>query len=148
MKDYSFFKIKLLHTFVFFSTLFSFSNLHCDEFELKQMESSFKNFITCELTRANTKNHFKGNTFTITMIDVFDIREESDITIVTGAVECFVQKTHKTLYVAVGLKKVIGSTQVAYCKIQDKDFSILATQLFKHPYKERCKWSPYWININ
>lgn len=119
-----------------------------DEYEFVQMENSFKNFVSCELTRTNATNHFKGKPFKITMIDLFDIKYESDLTIVTGAVECFVVQKHKTLYVAVGIKEIMATKQVVYYKIADKDFSILATQLIKYPYKERCKWSQYWIDLD
>ncbi len=122
--------------------------LLADEFEFNQVESSFKNFINCELTRTDAVNHFDGKPFTITMIDLFDVQEESDMKIITGAVECFVEKKNKTLYAAVGLKKILGKQQVVYYTIRHSDFSILATELYKYPYKERCKWSPYWINID
>lgn len=126
----------------------SLLSLWAGEFEYGQMEKSFKNFITCELTRTNAKNPFKGKPFKITMIDMFDVTDESELTIVSGAVECFVGNSHKTLYAAVGLKKIVGKKTIAYYVIKDKDFSILATQLMKYPYKERCKWSEYWIDID
>ena len=122
--------------------------LWADEFEFRETESSFKNFITCELTRTAATNHFKGQAFNITMIDLFGVQDESGIRIVTGAVQCFVQKEYQTLYVAVGLKETLGKRQVAYFTIRPNDFSILATELIKYPYKERCKWSQYWIDID
>ena len=79
---------------------------------------------------------------------VSDIQNESGIKIVTGAVECFVDEIHKTLYVAVGLKNILETEQIAYYTIKKKDFSTLATELMKYPYKERCKWSQYWIDID
>ena len=119
-----------------------------DDYEYYQMESRFKNFITCELTRTQAQNHFKGKDFKITMIDLFDIQNESDLKIITGAVQCFVQTRHKTLYVAVGLKQILGKYQVVYYTVRHKDFSILATELIKYPYKERCQWSQYWVDTD
>ena len=109
---------------------------------------SFKNFITCELTRTDAVNHFKGKPFTITMIDLFDVQFESDIRIVTGAVECFVDDQYITLYAAVGITKTLEKEQVSYYTIQDQDFFILATELIRFPYKERCKWTQYWVDID
>jgi len=119
-----------------------------DEFEFNQVEESFKNFITCELTRTDATDHFNGKPFKITMIDLFDIQTESDLKIITGAVECFVGNEYKTLFVAVGLKTIMGKQQVLYYSVKDRDFSIIATQLLKFPYKERCKWSQYWIDLD
>ena len=118
------------------------------DLEFITMERSFKNFITCELTRTNATNYFKGKSFEITMIDMFTAQPESGMTILTGSVECFVDNTHKNLYAAVGLKTVMGSRQVLYLTIRHKDFSILATELIRYPYKERCKWAPYWIDTD
>lgn len=132
---------------VFFSLL-SASFLMADEIEYNRMEMSFKNFMTCELTRTNAVDHFNGKTFKITMIDVFDIHSESDVTIITGAIDCFVGDTHQTLYAAVGLKSILGKEQVVYYTIRKKDFAILATELFKYPYKERCPWTQYWIDLD
>ncbi|MCM2283827.1 MAG: hypothetical protein NDI81_03555 [Desulfobacula sp.] len=112
------------------------------------MEMCFKNFITCELTRTEATNHFNGKPFKITMIDLFDVQRESDVQIVTGAVQCFVDGQSLTLYVAVGITKILEKEQVSYYTVRDKDFSILATELFRFPYKERCKWSQYWVDID
>lgn len=132
-----------------FGLVMGLSNPLCaDEFEFNRLEASFKNFLKCELTRTGATQHFKGKAFTISMIDLFDIQDESDLKIITGAVECFVVDKHITLYAAVGLKTIIGKEQVAYYTIRDKDFFILATELIKFPYKERCKWSQYWIDID
>ena len=128
--------------------LFASSSLTADEFEFKQVEMSFKNFLTCELTRTDATNHFNGKPFKITMIDLFDIQTEADLKIITGAVECFVVDKSLTLYAAVGIKTILGKEQVVYFTIRDKDFSILATELIKFPYKERCKWSPYWVDVD
>lgn len=122
--------------------------LAADDFEFTRIEMSFKNFITCELTRTDAVNHFNGKPFKITMIDLFDIQSESDIKIVSGAVECFVVDKHLTLYTAVGLISIMDKEQVVYYTIRNKDFSILATELIKFPYKERCKWSQYRIDID
>ena len=121
---------------------------YCDEFEFNALEKSFKNFIRCELTRTEATNHFKDQPFTITMIDLFDVQDESDLRIITGAVQCFVGNAHKTLYTAVGVKSILGKEQVVYYIIRKSDFSILATELIKFPYKERCKWSEYWIDTD
>lgn len=124
------------------------NSLIADGFEFSRIEMSFKNFIRCELTRTGATNHFKGKSFKITMIDLFDIQNESDLKIISGAVKCFVDDKYVTLYAVVGLKTIMGTEQIVYYTIRNKDFSILATELFKHPYKERCKWSQYWIDIN
>lgn len=124
------------------------SGVYADEFELSRMQMSFKNFIRCELTRTQAVNPFNNKPFKITMIDLFDIQTEADMKIITGAVECFVVDKHITIFVAVGLKKVMEIEQVLYYTVRDKDFSILATELIKYPYKERCKWSQYWIDID
>lgn len=135
--------------FVLAVLIFSFPSLTAaDEFEYKEHEFSFKNFISCELTRTDATNHFAGKSFQITMIDLFNIKRESDLKIVTGAVECFVVDKHVTLYAAVGLKEILGTEQVLYYTIRKHDFSILATELIKFPYKERCKWSRYWIDTD
>jgi len=123
--------------------------LRADEFEFNRLEMSFKNFLTCELTRTGAKDHFAGRPFKITMIDLFDIQTESDLEIITGAVTCAVEgKPPQTLYAAVGIKKIMDTDQVLYYTIRDQDFSILATQLIKFPYKERCGWTPYWIDLD
>lgn len=136
----------ILLSLLFFISIFSYSYTAADDFEFNRVEMSFKNFITCELTRTDATNHFQGKPFRITMIDLFDIQNESDLKIITGAVECFVVDKHITLYAAVGVKTILGKAQVAYYTIRNKDFSILSTQLLKFPYKERCSWSQYWID--
>lgn len=119
-----------------------------DDSDFSMLENSFKNFVKCELTRTGATDHFNGKSFKVTMIDLFDLQKESDLKIVTGAVECFVETEPKTLYVAVGLKSILGKLQPVYYTIRKNDFSILATELIKYPYKERCKWSQYWIDID
>ncbi|THB76510.1 MAG: hypothetical protein D3926_17465 [Desulfobacteraceae bacterium] len=119
-----------------------------DEYDFNRAKMSFENFIRCELTRTDADDHFNGRAFEITMINFYDIQAESDIKIVTGAVECFVEKKHHTLFVALGLKRVLGKEKVSYYVIRTKDFRILATELIQHPYKERCPWSEYWIDLD
>ena len=133
---------------IFVLVLFVFKPLIADEFEFANVEMSFKNFMQCALTRTEATSHFNGVPFKITMIDLFDIQNESDLKIITGAVECFVIDKHETLYVAVGLKTIMETEQVVYYTIRKKDFSILATELMRFPYKERCKWSQYWVDID
>ena len=58
--------------------------------------------MTCELTRTDARNHFKGKSFKITMIDLFDIQRESGM-VITGAVQCFVEDRYQTLYAALGV---------------------------------------------
>ncbi len=140
-------KIKIFF-FALLSGLLLFTPLNADEFEFARLEMSFKNFIQCELTRTQAVNHFKGKPFTITMIDFFDVQNESDIEIITGAVQCIVVDKQITLYAAVGLKTIKDTKQVHYYTIRSNDFSILATELIKYPYKERCKWSQYWIDTD
>ena len=134
--------------FLIFTVVFLPWNSSADDSGFNETEMSFKNFITCELTRTDATNYFNGKPFTITMIDLFDVQIESDIRIVTGVVECFVGDQYLTLYVAVGITKLLEKEQVSYYTIRDHDFSILATELIRFPYKERCKWSQYWIDID
>lgn len=138
----------IFFSFVWTGLLFQSNPLTADDFEFSQIEMSFKNFITCELTRTGATSHFNGKPFTITMMDLFDIQTESDLKIITGAVDCFVVDKSITLYAAVGIKTILGKEQVVYYTIREKDFSILATELIKFPYKERCKWSPYWVDVD
>ncbi len=119
-----------------------------DEAQFGRYEMGFKNFVTCELTRIGPTSYFKGKSVDITMIDVYEARTESDLVIITGAVQCFVEDTYKTLYGAVGVKTIMDREKVMYFTIRSKDFSILATELMRHPYKERCGWSRYRVDIN
>ncbi len=119
-----------------------------DEIGFNRLETAFKNFISCELTRPDAIDYFKGKPFTITMIDIFDIQTESDMKIITGAIKCFVADRHQTLYTAVGVNTIMGKNQVGYFTIRNTDFSILATELFRFPYKERCKWSAYNLDFD
>ena len=117
-----------------------------DEFERYQAE--FKNFITCELTRTDATDHFKGQPFKITMINLHHIAKESGLTILTGAVQCQVKGKYVTLYPAVGVETLVDKEQVTYYVIRDKDFSILASELYRYPYQERCPWARYWIKLD
>ena len=117
-----------------------------DEFE--GYKAAFKNFVTCELTRTDAEDHFKGLPFKITMVSLHSVTRESGLTILTGAVQCQVKDRYETLYPAVGVERVVDKDQVTYYTIRRKRFSILATELFKYPYTERCPWSRYWINLD
>jgi len=121
-------------------------SLLAETYEFDKHEMSFKNFLTCELTRTNAANHFKGKAFKITMIDLFDIQSESDIVIITGTVLCTVEGNSQILYVALGVETTMGKEQVTYYTVRKADFSILATELMRFPYKERCPWSRYWVD--
>jgi hypothetical protein len=114
--------------------------------EFYDLKAGFKNFIQCELTRTDAENHFKGKNFTVAMVNLFNVATELDITILTGAVKCDVQGQYQTLYVALGLRELKGKKVVSYFTIRHKDFRILATELIRHPYKERCPWTRYWIS--
>jgi len=140
--------MKIISISLFMAIVFCSIGVCADEFEFNKMSASFKNFVTCELTRTDATNHFEGKSFKITMVDLFDVQNESDLKIITGAVECFVEKKYITLYVAVGLKTTLGKEQVAYYIIRNKDFSILGTELIRYPYKERCGWTQYWIDLD
>lgn len=118
------------------------------EDRFSRYEAGFTNFVTCELTRIGPSSYFKGKPVDITMIDVYDVRAESGLVIITGAVQCFVEDTYKTLYGAVGVKTIMDTEKVVYFTIRPKDFSILATELMRYPYKERCGWSRYRVDIN
>jgi len=133
---------------IFLLLVFPSHLLQADAFEFTMWEKRFRNFITCELTRTQAENHFNGRAFKITMIDLFDIQTESDLKIVTGAVQCFVGEKHHTLYAAVGIKSILEKDQVVYYTIRKSPFTVLATELMKYPYQERCKWSEYWIDID
>jgi hypothetical protein len=111
-------------------------------------EASFRNFIKCELTRTDAVDHFNGKSFKITMVNLHGIRNESGIKILTGAVQCFAGDAYHTLYTAVGITQVAGKEVVSYYTIRKKRFSILATELIRYPYMERCPWSRYWVDLD
>ena len=138
----------LLGLFLLFSSCFLPTCLWADTNEFTRYEMSFKNFLTCELTRTGAKDYFKGNPFKITMIDLFALQKESDIIILTGAVRCVVGGSYQVLYVAVGVEAILDKEQVTYYTVRKNDFSILATELMQFPYKERCPWSRYWVDLD
>ncbi|WP_242637406.1 hypothetical protein [Desulfobacter hydrogenophilus] len=111
-----------------------------------ELKAGFGNFIQCELTRTDAENYFKGKNFAVAMVNLFNVTQELDITILTGTVKCDVQGQYRTLYVAMGLRELKGKTVVSYFTIRHKDFRILATELLRYPYKERCPWAQYWIS--
>lgn len=117
-----------------------------DMYEKRRM--SYENFIKCELTRTDADDHFSGRPFKIVMINLFNIVREGDILIVTGAVNCWVVDKYETLFVALGVKKVLDYEKVSYYVARKKDFSIIATELMNYPYKERCQWTQYWLDLN
>ncbi|WDP88063.1 MAG: hypothetical protein HUN05_13450 [Desulfobacter sp.] len=121
-------------------------SLMAKDSEYNRYDAGFKNFLTCELTRTDAEDHFKGKDFTITMISLHSIVQESGIVILTGAVQCFVKDEYHTLYPAVGIEMLAGKEVVFYYTIRKKNFSILATELIRFPYKERCPWTRYWID--
>lgn len=122
--------------------------IFADTDEFTRYEMSFKNFLTCELTRPGAVTPFKGNNFKITMIDLFGLQRESDMVIITGAVRCVVEDRFQVLYVAVGVETILDKEQVTCYTVRQDDFSILATELMKFPYKERCPWSRYWVDLD
>ena len=124
------------------------ASLRADTNEFTRYEMSFKNFLTCELTRTGAMDHFKGKTFKITMIDLFSLQRESDMVIITGAVRCVVEDRFQVLYAAVGVESIMDKEQVTYYTVRKDDFSILATELMQFPYKERCPWSRYWVDLD
>lgn len=118
------------------------------EDEYGRYEAGFKNFLTCELTRTDAVNPFKGQAFTITMINLHGVQLESGMRILTGAVQCFVKDSYKTLYSAVGLEKVAGREKVSYYTIRNHEFFILGSELIRYPYMQGCYWSRYWVDLN
>ena len=148
-------QIRFLKLFIIIFITFSLliqviqnKNAFASDAEFNERKACFENFIRCELTRTSAKNYFDGKTFTISMVNFFDIKKEGDILIFTGAVECWVSEKHSKLFVAVGIKEIFEKKKVSYLAIRKKDFSILATELMNYPYKERCDWSQYWIDID
>lgn len=138
-------KITKVCTTLFILFLTFSGTSHGADQEFYELEAGFKNFIQCELTRTDAENHFKGKNFSVTMVNLFNVARELDITILTGVVKCDVQGQYRTLYVAMGLRDLKGKNVVSYYTIRNKDFRILATELIRYPYKERCPWTQYWI---
>ena len=140
-----------IFTFIAFTLLIQIiqnKNIFASDAEFNERKACFENFIRCELTRTSAKNYFEGKPFTISMVNFFDIKKEGDILIFTGAVECWVSEEHLKLFVAVGIKEIFEKKKVSYLIIRKKNFSILATELMNYPYKERCDWSQYWVDID
>ncbi|SLM30039.1 conserved exported hypothetical protein [Desulfamplus magnetovallimortis] len=115
--------------------------------EYVKTKMCFENFIRCELTRTDAEDHFKGKSFKIIMINLFDALYEGDILIATGAVKCWVEDHFEILFIAVGVKELMGQEKVYYYLTRKNDFQILATELMNFPYKERCPWDRYWLNL-
>lgn len=116
--------------------------------EFTQYEMGFKNFLTCELTRTDAKDHFQGKAFKINMIHLFDIQPEGDMMILTGAVQCFVEGKAHTLFAALGVNTILDREKVSFYTLRTTDFSLLATELIQYPYKERCPWTQYWVDMD
>jgi hypothetical protein len=116
--------------------------------EFAKYEMSFKNFLTCEFTRTSARDHFKGKDFKINMIDLYDIQRESGMVIITGSVLFAVEGQYHKLYVALGVESIMDKEKVSYYTVRQNDFSILATELMRFSYKERCPWSRYWLDID
>ena len=152
MKPYSIIKIYNLSIVVCCClTLLSFwviPALSSEEDGYEKTRMSYENFIKCELSRTDADDHFDGKPFKIVMINLFNVVREGDILIFTGAVNCWVVDKYETLFLALGVKKVLDYEKVSYYTVRKKDFSIIATELMNYPYKERCQWTQYWLNIN
>ncbi|MFO7910795.1 MAG: hypothetical protein R6V15_01395 [Desulfotignum sp.] len=148
MTQKGFTPVYLVLTIVFFIVFLFSAGFSRGAEDFSRYERGFTNFITCELTRIGPDSYFKGKSVEITMIDVYMVRTESDLVIITGAVQCFVEDTAKTLYAALGVKTVIDREKVMYFTTRPENFSILATELMRYPYKERCGWSRYRLDIN
>ncbi len=145
----NFFAITIIFfIFATFVTIMFNNKTYAGEAEFNETKACFENFVRCELTRTSAKNYFDGKAFTISMVDFFDIKKEGDIIIITGAIECWVSEKYINLYAAVGVKEIFEKKKVSYLVIRKKDFSIIATELMNYPYKERCGWSQYWVDID
>ncbi len=142
MPDKLFFCIIVFSLCVFICIGHGFAN----ENDYQGMNMKFNNFLQCELTRVGAPDYFNGKSFKITAINLFDVKKEGDLTIVTGIVKCWVVNRFETLFAAVGVKQLFGHEKVYYLFIQKHDFSVLATQLEKYPYKDRCAWSRYSLD--
>ena len=141
-----FFPFRYIFCILFGLLIFIPGSPRAESMEFVEYEMGFKNFLTCEFTRTNARDHFNGRTFKIIMIDLFGIQRESGMVIITGAVHCFVEGSYQTLYTALGLETILDREQVNYYRVHKKDFSILATELIKYPYKDGCPWSRYWVD--
>ncbi len=117
------------------------------ETDYSGINRSFNNFLQCELTRVDARDYFDGKPFKITAINMYDITKEGDLMIITGFVKCWVVNKFETLFAAVGVKQLLGHEKVYYLLIKKQDFSVIATQLEKYPYKEICPWSRYRTDL-
>jgi len=140
-----FIKSTLLLSLVFLSSITSHAVENGDDYEKTKM--CIENFIKCELTRSDAVDHFNGQPFRIIMINLFDAIQEGDLLIVTGAVKCWVVDRYETLFIAVGVKQLMTYEKVYYYLVRKTDFTILTTELMNYPYKERCRWDRYWIDL-
>ncbi len=131
-----------------FLVLSYFSLALADEDEYEKNNMSFKNFIQCEFTRTDAIDYFNNKPFKIAMVNMYSAVHEGDLLIITGAVKFWVVNQYKTLFVAVGVKELFGYTKVSYFLVRKNDFSILGTELMNFPYKERCPWTQYWIDVD
>ena len=119
-----------------------------DDTAFEELRMRLNNFVKCEMTRTAATNHFGGKPFAITMINLFDSKKEGGMLIVSGAVQCWIEDHHETLHFALGVMELEDHDKVSYFVIRKRNFSILATELMRFPYKERCPWSQYWINTD
>lgn len=120
--------------------------------EFARLEAGFKNFLTCELTRTQAPDLYrdllKGQPAKVTMVNLHSVQQELGITILTGAVQCFAGAKYYTLYAVVGIQTLEDKEAVSYFTLRKEKFSILATELIRFPYMERCPWTRYWIKLD
>ncbi len=141
-------KSVLIYSAAFVACLAPFSGTCFSlEEDYEKAGMAFEHFIQCELTRKGTDVQFNNKPFTITTVNLFDVKKEGNLFIVTGAVQCWVNDSYQTLYAAVGIKKVLGNEKVSYYCIRKHDFSILASEILKYPYKYGCPWDRYRIDL-
>ncbi len=134
--------------FLYFLSIFPIASHAIDNGDnYEKTKKCFENFATCELNRSDALDHFDGKPFKIIMINFFDAVQEGDLLIVTGAVKCWVDGKYENLFIAVGVRELMGYEKVYYYLVRKKDFITLATELMNYPYKERCRWDRYWIDI-
>lgn len=138
----------VLYTVVWTLMWMNSTELEASEGEFLKNFSCFKNFIQCEFTRSDAVDYFNGDPYKIVMINLFDAFTEGDILIITGAVKLWVKDGYQTLFVALGVKSLFGYDKVSYFVVEKTDFSTTATELINHPYKERCPWVQYWIDLD
>ena len=120
--------------------------LQAGEIEFARIEGCFKNFFHCEMARKDGDVYFDKKPFEIVETHVSDIRQEGDLLIVAGTVTCWVEKKHQILYSALGIRKILEHEQVRYMTTRQEDFSILASEITRFPYKRGCPWVQFWLN--